>query len=228
MYNKMKMRIMIIVVLLCLVIASCASLQATPVAVPTNTPQPISIGTPTSTSIPEATPTSILMPDGLIMISPSHYKFLIWPVSFSLSDNWDINNKLHLSSIGTGREVYIFYRNDIVDTDSKNEYPRITLIFETVLGEVDIKTYSEDTLAKGHGADIVINQTINTKEFGLNLDSAVAYKGSYIFEGVEYTQYIVHVVYQTTGIEIIMDSETESFASFDPDFLFFLKNLSFE
>ena len=53
----------------------------------------------------------------------------------------------------------------------------------------------------------------------------MAYKSSSILEDVEYTLYIIHAVYQTTGVEIIMDSDAESFANFDSDFLFFLKNL---
>jgi len=174
------------------------------------------------------------MPDGLIMLGPNRYKFLAWAVSFSLPKNWDINNRLYMSPVGTGsslqrgRELYIFYYNNRVENNQKDEYPRMAILFETIPSQTDIKTYSEETLARGHGTEIVINQTINPKELGINIDSAMAYKSSSTFEGVEYTQYIIHGVYQNTGIEIIMDSDTESFANFDSDFLFFLKNLSFE
>ncbi|MGB8980389.1 MAG: hypothetical protein WCC12_00785 [Anaerolineales bacterium] len=222
-----------IVSLLCLIVVSCTTRQATSVADPTIAAKPRSTGTPTSASIPEATATGALMADGILMLSPNHYKFLIWSVSFSLPKNWDINNKYYLSPVGTGssldagRQAYIFYRNSIIDSDSKSEYPRIAILFETIPGEVDVKTYSEDTLAKGHGANIVIDQILDPRELGLSIDTALAYKSSYIFESVEYTQYVIHVVYETTGIEIIMDSQTEMFANFDSEFLYFLKELTF-
>jgi hypothetical protein len=225
---------MLIVSLLCLLIVACTSRQATPFAISTNTAQPIPTSTTPLTTTPAVTATDSLLPDGLIMLNPNHYKFVTWSISFSLPGNWDIKNRLYMSPVGTGsslqvgRELYIFYRNNRTGNDPKSEYPSIAILFETIPDQVDIKTYSENTLAKGHGANIVINQTINPKQLGLNLDSAIAYESSYIFEDIEYKQYIIHALYQTTGIEIIMNSDSESFASFDREFLFFLKNLSFE
>jgi hypothetical protein len=132
------------------------------------------------------------------------------------------------SSLQAGRELYIFYLNNRFDNNPKSEYPRIAILFETVPSQTDVNTYSEDPMARGHGANIVITETIDPKKLGFDLDSALAYKTSSILEGVEYTQYMIYALYQTTGIEIIMDSESELFANFDSDFLYFLKNLSFE
>ena len=38
---------------------------------------------------------------------------------------------------------------------------------------------------------------------------------------------MIHVISQTTGIEIIMDSQTETFSDFESEILYFLKNLTF-
>jgi hypothetical protein len=158
----------------------------------------------------------------------------MWDVSFSLPENWDVNNKLYMSPVGTGstlqpgRELYIFYRSNVSSTDSNKEYPRIGILFEAIPSDVDVKTYSEEVLARGHGADVVINETLDAKKLGLSVNTAIAYKTSFISESVEYTQYMIYVIYQTTGIEIIMDSQTETFSGFESEFLYFLKSLIFE
>ncbi len=220
------MKRVIISSLLCLVIASCASLQVPPIALPTNTAQPTATSVATSTPTLEATATGVLMSDGLIMLSPNHYKFLIWPLSFSLPDAWDINNKLHLSSVDFGRETYTFYRNDAVDIDTRNESPKITVIFETVPDKVDLKTYSEETLAKWQSDFLSDAKIIDSDGLGLDSNTTMAYITHFMFEDVEYTQYIIHAIHQTMAIEIIMNSKTEAFESIESEFVFFLSVLS--
>lgn len=168
------------------------------------------------------------MPDGLLMLGPNRYKFLIWSLSFSLPDSWDIDNKLHLSSVDFGRETYIFYRNNVVDINSRNVSPKITIIFETLPGKVDIKTYSEETLAKWQGDFLLNIKIVDPGSLGLDLSRTLAYETQFMFEDTEYTQYIIHAIYQTMGVEIIMESKSEMFVDIESEFLYFLKNLSFE
>jgi len=178
--------------------------------------------------MPEVTVTGVLMPDGLIMLSSNRYRFLVWPFSFSLPDAWDINNKIHLSSVDVGRETYTFYRDDImVDRDSINESPKITVRFATIPDGIDIKTYSEDALADWHSTEMSDAKIFDLEEIGVSLDTTMAYKTHFMFEDIEYTQYIIHAIYQTMGIEIIMDSKTEVFENIESEFLYFLKSLTF-
>lgn len=231
----MLMKRIFILSLLSLVIVSCARQQTIATIVPTNifpsittnTIQPTSTSTPTLTSTPEATATGVSISNGLIMVSPNRYRFLIWPLSFSLPDSWDINDNTHLSSADVGRETYSFYRDDMLVIDSINTTPKINIRFATIPVEIDIKTYSEETLANWHGDYMLDLIVIDSDELGLNLNKTIVYKTHFKLEDIEYTQYIIHAIYQTMGIEIIMYSITDAFESIEPEFLYFLKSLSF-
>ncbi|HEY3874884.1 MAG TPA: hypothetical protein VGM92_05375 [Candidatus Kapabacteria bacterium] len=124
----------------------------------------------------------------------------------------------------TGMRIYSYKRAPITDSEGRNIIPNIACLIEKVPKETDIVEYSAEKRGQ---------VPFDVKEVYSSLDSnavihhpyAVAYKGTYTRDDLEHTVYVVHLIDENWGVQIICDATTEVFPICQPEFLKFLRSI---
>ena len=119
--------------------------------------------------------------------------------------------------------VYVFKRDPIVDSSNRNIIPNFAVVIEKIDPKMDLVTYSVNK--RGNAAFTVTKMFID-KDAIINFTNAIAYKGVYIDKySLNHTVYVVHAINKGMGLQIILDTTTQTFPSVDPEFLQILKSI---
>ncbi len=135
------------------------------------------------------------------------------------------NSKWHLtdSEENNSRAVYIFKREAIIDNSNTQIIPNIAVIIEDVDENTDVIEYS---IVKRTKTPFDVSETFIHGDGKLNYKNAVGYKGTYKDQrSILHTIYVVHAINKNKGIQLILDTTSETFAEIDPEFLAVLKSL---
>ena len=121
-----------------------------------------------------------------------------------------------------GYIIYSFKRDPIIDSLNRSIIPNIAVIIEKISPKTDVVTYSINKRAK---MNIKVTQTFIDGDGIINFINAVGYKGSYV-DGNSLTHivYVVHAINGDKGIQLILDTTSETFSLVNPDFLAVLKS----
>lgn len=119
--------------------------------------------------------------------------------------------------------IYAFKRDPIQDSAGRSIIPNVAIVIENVDPKMDIVTYSVNK--RGNDA-FHVDKMFFPGDGIIDLVNAVAYKGSYTDKyNMKHTVYVVHAINDNKGIQIIMDTTTDTFPSIDPEFRKILKSI---
>jgi hypothetical protein len=117
--------------------------------------------------------------------------------------------------------IYVFKRDPILDSSNRNIIPNAAVVIENIDPKTDIVTYSVNKRANGAFS---VKEMFTHEDGTINYLNAVAYKGTYT-DQANHTVYVVHAINGDKGIQIILDTTTETFATIDAEFLQILKSI---
>jgi hypothetical protein len=122
-----------------------------------------------------------------------------------------------------GYIIYTFKRDPIQDSADRSIIPNVAVVIEKIDPKMDVVTYSVNKRANNA---FHVDQMFFPGEGMIDLVNAVAYKGSYIDQNhLNHTVYVVHAINGDKGIQIIMDTTTETFPLIDPEFRQILRSI---
>jgi hypothetical protein len=143
-------------------------------------------------------------------------------IAFQLSNaEWALADTMETES---GMRVYAYKRTPILDKDSTSIIPNIAFLVEKVDTGADIIEYSmQKRSAMAFDVEKVFNYLDNDPI--IHHRYAVGYKGHYAQQGLEHTIYVVHLIDENWGMQIICDATTDVFPQCEPEFLKFLRSI---
>jgi hypothetical protein len=122
-----------------------------------------------------------------------------------------------------GFVIYVFKRDPILDSADRNIIPNAAVVIEKIDSNTDIVTYSVNKRSRGFFS---VTDMFNHEDGTINYINAVGYKGTYIDgASLSHTVYVVHAINQDRGLQIILDTTTETFPTIDAEFLQILKSV---
>jgi hypothetical protein len=155
---------------------------------------------------------------GQLYATDSVYLFKEARIKLSIpKSHWHLQPKQEKN----GYIIYVFKRDPILDSSNRNIIPNAAVIIEKVDPKTDVVTYSVNKRAN-NGFSVM--EMILPSEGRIDYANAVGYKGTYTDE-LSHTVYVVHAIHGDKGIQIILDTTTETFSSMDPEFLQILKSI---
>jgi hypothetical protein len=175
------------------------------------------------------------MPNPLIRLTIAFFSLFLTKAAFAGDSVYlfkEANIKLEIpSSIyhlrprqeQNGFIIYTFKRDPIRDSSERNIIPNVAVVIENVDPKMDVVTYSVNK--RGNAAFDVDKMFIHGDGI-IDFVNAVGYQGSYIDQNnLKHTVYVIHAINGDKGIQIIMDTTTETFPSIDPEFRKILRSL---
>jgi len=132
------------------------------------------------------------------------------------------NSHWHLQpkQVKNGFTVYVFKRDPIVDSFNRNIIPNVAVVIEKIDPKMDVITYS---INKRTNAAFDVTKVFSHEDGTITFLNAVGYQGTYS-DQANHTVYVVHAKNGDKGIQVILDTTTETFASMDGEFLQILKS----
>ena len=122
-----------------------------------------------------------------------------------------------------GFVIYVFKRDPILDSADRNIIPNAAVVIEKIDSNTDLVTYSVNKRSRGFFS---VTDMFNHEDGTINYINAVGYKGTYIDgASLSHTVYVVHAINQDRGLQIILDTTTETFPTIDAEFLQILKSV---
>jgi hypothetical protein len=119
-----------------------------------------------------------------------------------------------------GYTIYVFKRDPVLDSSGRNIIPNAAVIIEKVQPKTDVIIYSVNKRANG-GFDVI--KVFSHEDGTISYLNAVGYKGTYT-DQIAHTVYVVHAINGDKGLQIILDTTTETFEALDPEFQRILKS----
>jgi hypothetical protein len=134
------------------------------------------------------------------------------------NDKWSLNNKTDQN----GTQVYIFKREPIIDSIGRQIIPNIAVIVEDIDPNLDVVTYS--AFKRSKTPFNVLKVFIHGDGY-IDFKNAIGYKGTYTDRIGDHTIYMVYLINNKKGIQMIFDVLTCIFKETDPEFLSTLKSI---
>lgn len=137
-------------------------------------------------------------------------------LSFRLPNKkWEFADKRNSGAV----TAYIFKRQPVRDEDGQLIIPNIAFLIEEVSDSMDVIQFS---LIKRMSVSFDIDEVLShvSEDPVFSLKNAIGYKGSYTDEnGLLHRVYILHVIYNGYGGQIIMDMTDSVFLEYEDEFL---------
>lgn len=202
-----------------------------PTVIPTQpqaTETPFPIGVETLVAISTYFPERVGVLQGVWAYDDGRLQFIRSRVSFVLSESWDVINMASDFDQTNQVATHVIPRDPVINTDEKRTVPTIKFIFEPVPVGMDSLEYFTNKIANNNLCKI--DEVFQKGNGILNLDAAIGYKCSYINEGVQHTMYTIYFTsnfyYETTGVQITMDSPSDVISQVESEFVKFMQSLS--
>ncbi len=133
------------------------------------------------------------------------------------------NSRWHLQpkQVKNGFTIYLFKRDPVLDSSHRQIIPNAAVIIEKIPPKMDVVTYSVNKRAQSFFS---VTKMFIHDDGTINYKNAVGYKGTYT-DKVDHTVYVVHAINGDKGLQIILDTTTETFAALEAEFLQILKSI---
>jgi hypothetical protein len=112
--------------------------------------------------------------------------------------------------------VYTYKRDFILDSSNRKIVPQISFIIEPVDSTIDIIQYS---ILKRSKVPFEVIKMFSHKDGTMKFQYGVGYQGKYEDRELEHRIYVVHGIYNSMGITLIMDTTEEIADIVTPEFL---------
>lgn len=140
-------------------------------------------------------------------------------ISFELPNNkWKLDQELE----NKGLVVMIFKREPILDSSKVEVIPNIAFISEKVDEKMDLQTFAS---LKKKSVSFDIKKTFTSENGPLNFKNALGYIGNYSDKWGEHTIYMVYLVNNKRGVQIVCDVMTELIEEVREEFETILKSI---
>lgn len=152
---------------------------------------------------------------GQIKISEANVQFVL-PDVFSKT--------LPKKDLGNGRLCYSYKRNPIVNQDGVKIIPNLAVITEPVPKNTDLVDYSAQRRidVPFKVIDVFSNDAKNSN---LTCENSIGYKGSYESHSRNHIVYIIHLIHNNCGVQIIMDATEDVIGECESEFIEVMKSL---
>ena len=120
-----------------------------------------------------------------------------------------------------GFVIYVFKRDPIQDSANRNIIPNAAVVIEKIDPKMDVISYSMNKRAT---AAFDVTKVFSHEDGTITYLNAVGYQGTYS-DALAHTVYVVHAKNGDKGVQIILDTTTETFTVMDPEFLQILKSI---
>ncbi len=126
--------------------------------------------------------------------------------------------------LGNGRCAYTYKRNSIINKDGVNVIPNIGIITETVPKDIDLIEY---TAKKRIDVPFQVLDVFANDAKGSNLtcENSIGYKGYYNGRTTKHIIYVIHLINNNCGVQIIMDATEDVIIDCEGEFIEVMKSL---
>lgn len=144
-------------------------------------------------------------------------------ISFQLpNEKWELKSKHETN----GFKVYIYKREPIIDKDNRSIIPNIGFLIEDINDDsLDVVNFS---IIKRSATPFEVKEVFIHGDKRLDFENAIAYKAIYKDKIGDHTIFVVHLINNKKGVQIIMDVLTVVFPEIEKEFLIALKSLKIE
>ena len=112
--------------------------------------------------------------------------------------------------------VYTYKRDYVVDSEGRKIDPQISFLIEPVDSAMDVVNYSIYKRAK---VPFEVVSMFSHEDGTTKFMYGIGYQGKYEDRGLEHRIYLVHGIYNSMGITLIMDTTEEVADTVAPEFL---------
>ncbi len=134
------------------------------------------------------------------------------------NDKWTLNNKADEN----GMQAYIYKREPIIDSLNRSIIPNIAVVVEDIDPNLDVVTYSA---LKRNQTPFDITKVFIHDDGYISFKNAIGYKGLYSDDIGDHIVYMVYLINNKKGVQVIFDSLSCLYKEVDPEFLLTLKSI---
>ena len=154
---------------------------------------------------------------GELFAQDSVYQFKEANVTLNIpNSHWHLQPKQEKN----GFVIYVFKRDPILDSSNRNIIPNAAIIIEKIDPKIDVVTFSVNKRSNGA---FDVTKVFSHEDGTIHYLNAVGYEGTYT-DQMTHTVYVVHAINGDKGMQIILDTTTQTFASMNGEFLQILKS----
>src|SRR6478609_10169169 len=120
--------------------------------------------------------------------------------------------------------ICVFKRTPFTDTAGHEIIPNIAVISEEVDSSMDVVTYS---IRLRNKTGFNVTHTLTSTDLKCSCKNLIAYRGTYADrKGFSHTIYIIYIIKNNVGIQIVLDTTTDLFPKCDKEFRKFMKSIT--
>jgi len=132
--------------------------------------------------------------------------------------------KLHEEKESANSYVCIFKRAALKDTAGNDVIPNIAVISEPVDASIDVVSYS---IRLRNKTGFKVTHSLTSSDLKCPYKNLIAYQGTYTDrKGLQHTIYVIYMIKNNVGIQIILDTTTDLFPICDKEFKKFMKSIT--
>lgn len=140
------------------------------------------------------------------------------------NEKWklEINDKTKSGGI-----LYMYTRTPIINKQNQEIQPVIAFIIEDLPNDsIDLVTYS---ILKRSDTPLEVKEIFTWEKNKLVFKNAIGYKSIYNDKNnTEHTTYVIHLINDHKGVQVIMDITSDLFNEYEEEFLKTLKSIEAE
>jgi hypothetical protein len=133
-------------------------------------------------------------------------------ISMSLpNEKWTLNQKADQN----GTQAYIYKREPVIDSLGRRIIPNLAIIVEDIESNLDVVTYSALKRSK---TPFKVSKVFIQGDGPIEFKNAIGYLGSYTDNIGDHTIYMIYLINNKKGVQVICDVVTSLFDKLDPEF----------
>ncbi len=133
--------------------------------------------------------------------------------------NWKVTGTQNNDDVS----VYFCKRKAITNAEGRDVIPNLAVIVESVPEDMNLVNY---TATKRTQVPFNVDHVFVDEAKRLGIGNAIAYQGNYEDpEGIAHTVYVVHLIRNSKGVQIIMDITSDLFPEYETEFTSALKSI---
>jgi len=138
------------------------------------------------------------------------------------NEKWELKGKQNENEF----TIYFYKREPIADKDNRQIIPNISFVIENLPNDsIDVINFS---LQKRINAPFEVKEAFIHDDGRIDFENAIAYKAIYKDKFGEHTVFVVHLLNNKKGVQVIMDVLTVIYPELEKEFIFALKSLKID
>ena len=159
----------------------------------------------------------LLFQYGELLATDSVYLFKEAHIQLEVNSHWHLQPRQEQN----GFIIYVFKRDPVFDSLNRKIIPNAAVVIEKIDPKMDVVAYSVNKRASGAFS---VTQVFNHEDGIIRYVNAIGYKGTYT-DQMDHIVYVVHAINEGEGMQIILDTTSETFPALEAEFLQILKSI---